>query len=136
MVTTNLSFLITFHCVGSFFDCIKWLHSFKPSFVPVARFYLCQVHYIIELVCRCFSFIKSVQLFVTLWTVVCLAPLSMEFSREEYWSGLPFPSPGDLRDPRVKAMSPALAHRFFTNDPHRKPRHRSTCGKKRLFPCV
>ena len=54
------------------------------------------------------------------------APLPMEFSREEYWSGLPFPSPGDLRDPRVKAMSPALAHRFFTNDPHRKPRHRST----------
>ena len=94
MVTTNLSFLITFHCIGSFFDCIKWLHSFKPSFVPVVRFYLCQGHYIIELVCCCFSFIKSVQLFVTPWTVVCLAPLSMEFSREEYWSGLPFPSPG------------------------------------------
>ena len=78
MVTTHLSFLITFHCIASFFDCIKWLHSFKPSFVPVIRFHLCQGHYIIELVC-CFSFIKSGLLFVTPWTVVCLAPLSMEF---------------------------------------------------------
>ena len=38
--------------------------------------------------------LNHVRLFVTLWTVVCQAPLSMEFSREEYWSGLPFPSPG------------------------------------------
>ena len=45
------------------------------------------------------------------------APLSMEFSREEYWSGLPFPSPGDLPDPGIKLVSPvspALADRFFT----------------------
>ena len=45
---------------------------------------------------------------VTPWTVACQAPLSMGFSRQEYWSGLPFPSPGDLPDPGVKPGSPAL----------------------------
>ena len=44
----------------------------------------------------------------TLWTVACQAPLSMKFSREQYWSGLPFPSPRDLPDPRIKPRSPAL----------------------------
>ena len=44
----------------------------------------------------CFS---HVQLFVTLWTIACQAPLSMEFSRQEYWSGLPCPPPGDLPGP-------------------------------------
>ena len=42
------------------------------------------------------------------WTVACQAPLSMGFSRQEYWSGLPFPSPGDLPDPGIKPGSPAL----------------------------
>ena len=42
------------------------------------------------------------------WTVVCQAPLSMGFSRQEYWSGLPFPSPGDLPNPGIEARSPAL----------------------------
>ena len=44
----------------------------------------------------------------TPWTVACQPPLSMGLPRQEYWSGLPFPSPGDLPDPRVKPMSPAL----------------------------
>ena len=48
------------------------------------------------------------QLFVTPWTVTCQGPLFMGFSRQEYWSGLPFPSPGDLPNPRVKPRSPAL----------------------------
>ena len=48
------------------------------------------------------------QLFTTQWTVACQAPLSMGFSRQEYWSGLPFPSPGDLPDPGVEFESPAL----------------------------
>jgi len=43
------------------------------------------------------------------WTVVCHAPLSMGFPRQEYWSGLPFPSPGDLPNPGFKPMSLALA---------------------------
>ena len=45
---------------------------------------------------------------VTLWTVAHQAPLSKKFSRQEYWSGLPFPSPGDLPDPGIKPVSPAL----------------------------
>ena len=48
------------------------------------------------------------QLFATPWTVACQAPLSMEFSRQEYWSGLPFPSPGDLPDPGIEPGSPTL----------------------------
>ena len=48
---------------------------------------------------------SHVQLFVTLWTVVRQVPLSMEFSRQEYWSRLPFPSPGDLPDPRITPAS-------------------------------
>ena len=45
---------------------------------------------------------------MTPWTIACLAPLSMEFSRQEYWSGLPFPSPGDLPDPGIKPGFPVL----------------------------
>ena len=52
-------------------------------------------------------------LFVTAWTVACQAPLSMEFSRQQYWSGLPFPPPGDLSDLRIEASSPALAGKLF-----------------------
>ena len=56
------------------------------------------------------------QLFTSLQTVTRLAPLSMEFSRKEYWSGLPCPSPGDLLDPGIKPtslVSPTLAGGFF-----------------------
>ena len=45
---------------------------------------------------------------VTSWTVACQVPLSMGFSRQEYWSGLPFPSPGDFPDPGIEPRSPAL----------------------------
>ena len=51
---------------------------------------------------------KSCPTFVILWTVACQAPLSMGFSRQEYWSWLPFPSPADLADPGIKLVSPAL----------------------------
>ena len=52
--------------------------------------------------------LNRVRLFVTPWTVSYQAPPSMEFSRQEYWSGLPFPSPGDLPNPGIKPRSPAL----------------------------
>ena len=48
------------------------------------------------------------RLFVTPWTVAHQAPLSIGFSRQEYWSGFPFPSPGDLPNPGIEPMSPAL----------------------------
>ena len=50
--------------------------------------------------------LSCVQPFVTPWTAACQAPLSMEFSRQEYWSGLPFPSPGDLTNPGTELPSP------------------------------
>ena len=62
----------------------------------------------------------SVQLFVTPWTITRQAPLSMEFSRQEYWSALPFPTPRDLPNSGIKPLSPgtpALAGRFFTTEP-------------------
>ena len=52
--------------------------------------------------------VSHVRLFATPWTVVHQAPLSMEFSRQEYWSGLPFPFPGDLPDPGIEPGSLAL----------------------------
>ena len=64
--------------------------------------------------------LSRVLLFVTPWTVACQAPLSMEFPRQEYWSGLPFPIPGDLPDPGIETVSlrsPALESRFFTAVP-------------------
>ena len=68
--------------------------------------------------------LSRVQLFATSWTVARQVPLSMEFSRQEYWSGLPFPPPGGLPDPGNKPTflaSPALAGRFFTTLPPEKP---------------
>ena len=52
--------------------------------------------------------LSHVQLLVTPWTVAYQAPPSIGFSRQEYWSGLPFPSPGDLPNPRIKPGSPTL----------------------------
>ena len=52
--------------------------------------------------------LRRVQLFVTPWTVACQAPLSMGFPRQEYWSGLPFPSPGDLPSPGIEPTSPVF----------------------------
>ena len=63
------------------------------------------------------SHFSRVQLFTTLWTVAHQAPLSMGFSRQEYWNGLPCPPPGDLPNLGIKLMSfmsPALAGRIFT----------------------
>jgi len=51
----------------------------------------------------------------------CQAPLSTGFPRQEYWSGLPFPSPGDLSDPEIEPTSPVLAGGFFTTEPPGKP---------------
>ena len=68
--------------------------------------------------------LSCVQLFATPWTVAHQTPLSMEFSRQEYWSGLPFPSLGDLPDPGIEPTSLAslaLAGRFFTSVPPGKP---------------
>ena len=61
--------------------------------------------------------LSRVRLFATLWTVAYQASPSMGFSRQEYWSGLPFPSPGDLPDPGMEPGSPALEADTLTSEP-------------------
>ena len=63
---------------------------------------------------------KSCLTLRNLWTVAHQAPLSMGSPRQEYWSGLPFPSPGDLPNPGVEPRSPALARGCFTTEPLEK----------------
>ena len=68
--------------------------------------------------------LSHLQLFTTPWTIAHQAALSLKFSRQEYWSGLPFPTPRDLPDPGIKPTSPtspALAVISFTTEPHGKP---------------
>ena len=68
--------------------------------------------------------LSCLSLFGTPCTVTQQAPLSMEFYRQEYWSGLPFPAPGGLPDPGIEPASlvfPVLAGRFFTTAPSGKP---------------
>ena len=57
--------------------------------------------------------LSRVRLFETPWTVTCQAPLTVGFSRQDYWSGFPFPSPGQRSDPGIEPVSPALAGGFF-----------------------
>ena len=64
------------------------------------------------------------------WTGAGQAPPSVGFSRQEYWSGLPFPSPGYLPDPGIEPESPALAHGFFTTEPPEKLIFHSGCFNK------
>ena len=66
--------------------------------------------------------------FVTPWTVVHQAPLYMGFSRQEYWSGLPFSSPGDLPDPGIEPMAPAMGPALQMDSLTAKP-----VGKRLLF---
>ena len=94
------------HFKCCFFSCIQ----VSPETGKVVYYFYLYA----SAVLRCFS---CVQVFVTLWTVACQALLSMGFSRQEYWSVLSCPPPGDLPDPEIKPrslMSPALAGRFFT----------------------
>ena len=65
--------------------------------------------------------LSRVRVFETQWTVAHQAPLSMGFSRQEYWSGLPFPSPGDLPDPGIEPGSPALQADILTSEPPGRP---------------
>ena len=69
----------------------------------------------------------------TPWTVAGQVPLSMGFSRQEYWSELPFPTPEDLPNPGIKPKSPALAGGFFTSEPPRK--HGFVCSLGKLLLC-
>ena len=89
-------------------DCLHGIAN-PPLSSPkdvLLSYYVCVFH--------CFS---CVQLFAILWTVACQTPLSMEFSRPEYWSGLPSPSPGDNPDPWIEPRSPALEADALSSKP-------------------
>ena len=85
--------------------CIQMLISFL--------FFFSQLFVSLKVKVKLFS---RVQLFSTLWTVALQAPPSVGYSRQEYWSGLPFPSPGDLPDPGIKPRSPALQADALTSN--------------------
>ena len=72
--------------------------------------------------------------FVTPWTAACQVPLSMGFSRQGFWSGLSFPSPGDLPDPGIEPLSYVLARRFFITEPPGKPIH--THAHTHTYVCI
>ena len=82
-----------------------------------------QSYYMTNVYCRsewrhrfpCVCMLSCVQLFAIPWTVAHQAPLSLGFPRQEYWSGLPFPSPGDLPWPRDRTRVSYIAGEFFTN---------------------
>ena len=71
----------------------------------------------------CAQLLSHVWLFVTTWTVACQAPLSMGFSRQGYWSGLPFPSPGYLSIPGIEPRSPTLQGDSLLSEPPGKPKN-------------
>ena len=83
--------------------------SFKPIISEVKELHTRFLpSYNVGLVCNSMSHahtLSCVRLFATPWTTAHQVPLSMEFSRQEYWSGLPFPTPGDLPDPRIEPIS-------------------------------
>ena len=89
---------------------IFWVWD-RPSFIFLQKGTL-----VVPVVCVCVcvcvyvQLLSCVQLFATLWTVACQAPQSMKFSQQEHWSGLPFPSLGDLPNSRIKPTFPTLLH--------------------------
>ena len=83
--------------------------------------YIQTIHHIIQRTSSEVKKLSRVRLFATPWTVAYQAPPSMGFSRQEYWSGLPFPSPGDLPNPGIKPRSPALQTDALLSEPPRKP---------------
>ena len=83
--------------------------------------------------------LSCVRLSATPWPVAHQAPLSMKSSKQAYWSGLPFPTPGDFPNPGIEPVSlasPALAGRFFTSVPPGKPTVRDRGGGEMIQPKV
>ena len=92
--------------------------SQNPRFPPLNK---CGMLCVCVCVCVCLLF-SHVQFFLTPWTIAHQVPLSMEFSRQEQWSGQPLPSPGDLPDPGMEPRSPVLQADSLPPESPRKPR--------------
>ena len=109
----------TLSCVLDTAECTLcvWTPLSNPSFHPHNEF----ISYWLVV---CAQLLSHVRLFAIPRTVACQVPLSMVFPRPEYWSGLPFPPPGDLPKPEIEHSFPessALAGKFFTTEPPGKP---------------
>ena len=130
--TTSPQHLVTlvfimFSYNGRRLECLKiYINMISNTFINCheqrAQWWICIRSALIMLwLCVCMlSCFSHVHHFVILWIVAHQAPLSMGFSRQEYWSGLPFPSPGNLPNPRIKStslMSFALIGRLLTTSP-------------------
>ena len=87
---------LAFHFLNGVFDEQQFWIQMKSNFFLIH-----------PCVCMYVCVLSRVWLFATPWTIACQVPLFMEFSRQAYWSGLPFPSPGNVPDPGIKPVSPA-----------------------------
>ena len=126
-IATNQSAQIkTWERLSIFNNCFSPFFLTDGPVQPISNVFLVEVFCLISLptafaVCCC-SVAKSYLILCDpMEYITHQAPLSMEFSRQDYWSGLPFPSPGDLYDPRIKPEAPTLAGRVFTIEPLGKP---------------
>ena len=117
-VLVHKSALLTHHCHPDPMVCSRD-NSWHCAFCKFWQMYNDYIYH-----CCCTLLLSCVWLFVTQWTIAHPAPLSLEFSRQEYWSGLPCPPPGNLPNPGMEPrspVSPALAGAFFTAEPPGKP---------------
>ena len=114
------------------FDSIRNLLFYYEWHVYFQYFAVINHTLLIILVCVCVCVCKLLsrsQFFVTPWVITCQAPLSMGFSRQEHWSGFPFPSPGDLPNPRIKPGSPTLQADSLPAEPLGKHKECQTISK-------
>ena len=105
------------YCIG--FAFLKYFLFFESEF-HLSEFFLWKWSMCVHMC----AVLSHVCLFVTAWTVASQSSLSVEFSRQEYWRGVPFPTPGDLPNPGIESVSPvspSLAGRFFTTVPPGNP---------------
>ena len=136
--------MIFFLVLGSFFLSCSFLHSiFCYTVIHILNIYwkkiywapiMCQVPYLTLRTQREVKSLSRVRLFVTPWTITYQAPLSVGFSRQEYWSGLLFPweDPGDLPNPGIKPRSPAgRRFRALWSEPWGKPKNTMVNNKKK-----
>jgi len=131
-ITVSNNFFFLFACPDPHLDPRSFLlMSVNPQVSAFFFFFLLDCllfsHWVVRLVlnimdaCLPACTLSHVRLFATPWTAARQAPLSMAFPRQEYWSGLPFPSPRDLLDPGMEPGSPASQADFFITEPPVKP---------------
>ena len=100
----------------------KWMNLCSTVEIPKSEILKDLIQASIYKTCVCLV-AQLVQLFLTPQTVALQAPLSMKFSRQEYWSGSPFPSPGNLPNPGIEPGSPALQAEALPSEPPGKPKN-------------